>query len=263
MTDRGVLRDRAAIPLRARSAVVLTVACLASLAAFLWPLFAAPTSGLPPSLAPVLFALVLPLVLAVVWAELVAHGMDVKALAMLGVLAAVGAAVRPLGAGTAGLEPVFFLLILGGRVFGPGFGFAQGALTLAASALLTAGVGPWLPYQMLAAGFVGLGAGLLPRGRGAGELAWLSGWALVSAFCYGWLMDFAFWPFAVGPASQFSFDPAAGAWENLHVFLLFNLGTSMGWNLGRGVTSVVLVLLAGPALLPVFRRAARRASFAP
>ena len=31
----------------------------------------------------------------------------------------------------------------------------DGAVTLAASALLTGGVGPWLPYQMLAAGVVG------------------------------------------------------------------------------------------------------------
>ena len=54
---------------------------------------------------------------------------------------AVGAALRPLGAGSAGLETVFFLLILAGRVFGPGFGFVLGATTLAASALITAGVG--------------------------------------------------------------------------------------------------------------------------
>ena len=35
-----------------------------------------------------------------------------------------------LGPGTAGLEPSFFLLILGGRVFGRGFGFVLGAVTL-------------------------------------------------------------------------------------------------------------------------------------
>ncbi len=253
--------DAAAVPLTARSTAVLAVASLAGLVAFLWPLFWAPTWQLPTAQAPLVFALVLPLVLAVVWSELAGDGLDVKALAMLGVLSAIGAVVRPLGAGTAGLEPVFFVLLLGGRVFGPGFGFAQGALTLAASALLTGGVGPWLPYQMLAAGFVGLGAGLLPRARGKAELAWLAGWGLVSAFAYGWLMDFAFWPFAVGPATQFSFDPSAGIAHNLHTFVLFNLATSMGWNLMRGLTSVALVLIAAPSLLPVLRRAARRASF--
>ena len=94
-----------------------------------------PDSGLAHGTdAPLVFALVLPLLLAVVLAEMSEGGMDVKAVAMLGVLAAIGAALRPLGAGTAGLETVFFLLVLGGRVFGAGFGFVLGATTLFAGA---------------------------------------------------------------------------------------------------------------------------------
>ena len=42
-------------------------------------------------------------------------------------LAAVGGALRALGPGTAGLEPSFAVIILGGRVFGRGFGFVLGA----------------------------------------------------------------------------------------------------------------------------------------
>ena len=157
-------------------------------------------------------------------AELTSDSLDVKGLAMLGVLAAVGAILRPLGAGSAGMEPIFFLMILGGRVFGPGFGFAQGAITLGASALLTGGVGAWLPYQMIAAGLLGLGAGLLPRRpAGRAEIAMLCGYGLVSAFAFGWLMDFAFWPFGIGPGTQFSFDPDAGPLANLHRFALYNL----------------------------------------
>jgi hypothetical protein len=90
---------------------------------------------------PLLFALLLLLVLAVVLAEIADGGIDAKAVAMLGVLTAVGAALRPLGTGIAGLEPVFFLLVLAGRVFGPGFGFVLGSTTLFASALITGGVG--------------------------------------------------------------------------------------------------------------------------
>ena len=90
--------------------------------------------------APFVFAALLPLVLVVVLMEISEGGLDPKAVAMLGVLAVVGAALRPLGAGTAGLETVFFLLVLAGRVFGPGFGFVLGAVTLFASALLTGGV---------------------------------------------------------------------------------------------------------------------------
>ena len=253
-------RHRAA-PLAPRSVAMLVVACAAGLLAFGWPLLLSPGSAIDPLSAPLVFAVVLSLVLAVVVSELTGNGMDVKGLALLGVLSAVGAVLRPLGAGTAGLEPIFFLLILGGRAFGPGFGFAQGAVTLFASSLLTAGVGPWLPFQMVAAGFVGLGAGLLPPARGRAEVALLAAWGFVSAFVYGWLMDFAFWPFALGPATQFSFDPTASALENLRTFALFNLATSMAWNLGRALTSVVLIVLVAPGLLHVLRRAARTASF--
>jgi len=252
-----------AVRLSRRAAAMLVVACLLGLAAFAWPLFLRPGSGIEPIQAPLLFAAVLPLVLAVVVSELAGNGMDVKGLALLGVLSAVGAILRPLGAGTAGLEPIFFLLIIGGRVFGPGFGFAQGAITLFTSAMLTAGVGPWLPHQMVAAGFVGLGAGLLPKATGRAEVAVLAAWGFVSAFAFGWLMDFAFWPFGIGNATQLSFNRWATPLENLHVFVIYNLVTSMGWNLGRALTSVVLVVLIAPGLLHVLRRAARRAAFTP
>ncbi len=250
------------------SALALGSAVVAGAVAFGWPLFLRPDGSANPMQAPMVLALVLGLVLAIVLSELVAGGLDVKALAMLGVLAAVGSILRPLSAGTAGFELVFFLLILAGRVFGAGFGFALGAITLFTSALLTSGVGPWLPYQMLAAGFVGLFAGWLPRSRtaaaasGRGELVLLAGYGMVSAFVYGWLMDFSFWPFALGDGTQLSFDPAASPAENLHRFVLFNLATSMGWNLGRALTNAVVILLVGAPLLRLLRRTARRAAFA-
>jgi energy-coupling factor transport system substrate-specific component len=44
--------------------------------------------------------------------------------------------------------------------FGPSYGFLTGAFSLLVSAVATGGVGPWVPYQMLAAGWVGAAAGL-------------------------------------------------------------------------------------------------------
>lgn len=250
-----------ALRVRPRAATALGVASVAGAAAFLWPLLVTPGASLDSARAPLLFALLLPVVLAVVLAELADGGMDTKALAVLGVLSALGAALRPLGAGTAGIETVFFLLVLGGRVFGAGFGFVLGTTTLFASALLTGGVGPWLPYQMLGAGWVGLGAGLLPRVRGRAELLLLAGYAAVSAVAFGLLLNLSFWPFTLGEGTQLSFDASRGALENLHAFALFTVATSLGWDLGRAVTSVLLVLLAGPAVLGVLRRASRRAAF--
>lgn len=242
-----------------RSRISLVVAAVAGLLAFCWPLLLTPGAGVSARLAPLVFAGVLVMVLAVVLTELSAAQLDAKTLAMLGVLAAVGTILRPLGAGTAGFELVFFVIIVAGRAYGAGFGFILGALTLFTSALITSGAGPWLPYQMLAAGFVGLFAGLLPRARGTAELVLLAGYGMVSAFAYGWLMDFSFWPFALGDGTQLSFDAALGPWQNLQRFFWYNLATSMGWNLGRAITNAVLIALLGAPLLRLLRRSGRRA----
>ena len=251
-----------AVRLRPRSTAVVALVSVLGVGAFGWPLLVDPGTGLAHgSDAPLVFAGLLVLLLAVVLAEVAEGGLDVKAVAMLGVLSAVGAALRPLGAGTAGLETVFFLLVLAGRVFGAGFGFVLGATTLAASALVTGGVGPWLPFQMLGAAWVGLGAGLLPAARGRAELALLAAYGALSGLAYGLAMNLSFWPFSVGPGTQLSFVAGAPVLENLHRFVLFSLATSLGWDLGRALTNVLLVLLAGRAVLGALRRAARRAAF--
>jgi len=249
------------VRLRPRATAALVLASLGGLAAFLWPLLVQPGAALESTSAPLVFALLLPVLLAVVLAELSEGGMDTKALAMLGVLSAIGAALRPLGAGTAGIETVFFVLVLGGRVFGAGFGFVLGATTMFASALLTGGVGPWLPFQMLGAAWVGLGAGLLPRARGRTEMVILAGYSAVASLLYGILLNLSFWPFALGEHTQLSFDATRGVLGNLHSFLLFSIATSLGWDVGRALTTIALVLLAGPSVLAALRRAARRAAF--
>jgi energy-coupling factor transport system substrate-specific component len=251
-----------AIALRPRSTLALAIVSVAGLLAFLWPLFATAGSRLGQNAdAPLVFALLLPLLMAVVLFEISEGGLDVKAVAMLGVLSAVGAALRPLGAGTAGLETVFFLLVLGGRVFGPAFGFVLGSTTLFASALITGGVGPWLPYQMLGAAWVGLGAGLLPRVAPRWELLLLAAYGAVAGLLYGVALNFSFWPFASGLESDLSFVAGARPWENLRRFGVFSLATSAWWDVGRAVTNVVLIAVTGRAVLGTLRRASRRAAF--
>jgi len=256
-----------AIRITPRTAIVLAVASVAGLAMFLWPLFASPSpeSAAHSGDAPLIFAVTLPFVVAVVLAEMTSGGLDSKALAMLGVLSAINAALRPLGAGTAGIETVFFMLVLAGRVFGPGFGFVLGCTSLFASALLTAGVGPWLPFQMLASAWVGLGAGLLPRGvRGRREIVMLAAYGVFAAYAFGFLMNMWFWPFLadsstmVGPA----FVPGDGIIDNLHRFFVFTILTStFGWDTGRAITNCVAIALVGPAVLAALRRASRKAAF--
>lgn len=254
---------RALVPVRGRPALALAAVSAVGLVAFGWPFFVNPGTALDDSHAgdaPMVFVLMLPLLAAVVLAELTAGGMDAKAVAMLGMLAAVGGALRAVGPGTAGLEPSFAVIILGGRVFGRGFGFVLGAVTLFVGALITGGVGPWLPFQMMAAGWVGFLAGCLPPARGRLEVAWLAGYAFVVGLAYGLVMNLWFWPFAsYGP--EVSFVPGAAFGTNLHHYWVFYLTTSLPWDLGRAVLSSLLLLLAGRPLLRALRRAARRAAF--
>jgi len=163
---------------------------------------------------------------------------------------------------------VFFLLVLAGRVFGPGFGFELGSTSLFASALLTAGVGPWLPFQMLASSLIGLGAGLLPRRvRGKAEIAMLAAYGVFAAYFFGLLMSLWLWPFLAGTSlsgatAGLGFVPGAPVLDNLHRFAVFTVLTStLGWDTGRAVTNLLAIVLLGPAVLTVLRRAARRAAF--
>lgn len=258
-----ILSQPAGTGQRWRRPAVMVLTLIAGLAAFTWPLFVAPAEGMDRTTqGPLLFGIMLPLVLAITVAELSADGISPRALAMLGVLSALGTLARPLGAGTAGLELVFVLIILGGRVFGPIFGFLLGNTTMLASALVVGGVGPWLPHQMLGAGFVGVGAALIARQlRGWAEIVLLCSYGLVVAFAYGWLLDLAFWPFTLGAGTEASYLPGAPLTENLHRFVIYNLATSMGWNLGRAITNVVVLALLGPPLLRVLRRTTRVPTF--
>jgi len=94
-----------AVRIGPRTIVALAVASIFGFVAFAWPFLVSPGSSVGAgSVAPVIFGALLLLVLAVVLAQLSEGGLDSKALALLGVLSALGAAVRPLGAGTAGVE---------------------------------------------------------------------------------------------------------------------------------------------------------------
>ena len=257
---------RSAVPLAPRSALVLGVASVAGLLMLTWPLFlqVPENARIDP---PFLFLALLPVVIVVMLAEIGEGGLDPRVLAILGVLSAVNALLRGLSAGTAGVELVFFLLILAGRVFGPGFGFVLGCTSLFASALMTAGVGPWLPFQMLVSAWVGMGAGLLPRRvSGRAEIALLVVYGIVAAYAFGILMNLSGWPFVLGiqvPGHEGGLSYVAGdpLLENLRRFGLYTLLTSTGsWDTGRAITNTVALVVLGPAVLTTLRRAARRAT---
>ena len=252
-----------AIPLGRKSAIAVAIITVIGIASFMWPFFAPSDSFVVAHStdAPLIFAVIIPLLLLLVLAQLSDGGMDAKSIALLGVLAAVIAALRPLGAGLGGIEPIWVVLILAGRALGPGFGFVLGSLSLFVSALFTGGVGPWLPFQMLAAAWVGLGAGLLPKASGKRELALLSVYAAFATIAFGFVLNLWFWPFSLNLPEQIAFTPGADVATNVVAWMRFNLATSLGFDLPRAILTVALIWIAGKPILFLLRRASRKAAF--
>ena len=229
-----------------------------------WPLVGAALPRADGQSAPWLVVVLLPLVLAAALAAVTRDRPDPRSLALLGVLAALTAALRLMGTGIGGVEPMFMLLVLAGAALGPSLGFTLGALAMLVSALLTAGVGPWLPFQAFAAAWVGAGAGLvgrvvLPPGRarpGRRAVVVLAAYGVVAAYAYGLATNLWFWPFALGGATQLSYVPGGGLGENVPRFLAYSLATStLSVDTVRAVVTAAGVLALGRPVLGTLRRA--------
>ena len=235
---------------------VLAAANLLALAAFCWPLLAAALPEDAAAALPYAALAIAPLAAVAVVVSLDGSVRSAHTVALLGVLAAVGSAVRVASTGVGGVEAVFILLILAGRAFGPRFGMLLGAATIALSSALWGGIGPWSPFQIFACAWVGAGAGLLPRRvRGRAELWMLCGYGVVASYLFGLLTNLWFWPFAVGAGTGISYVPGAPLATNLSSFLLYSLMTSTaGWDTLRAITTIIGIAVVGRAILAALRR---------
>jgi energy-coupling factor transport system substrate-specific component len=192
------------------------------------------------------------------------HRLSTRLLAILGALVAVDAVMRlVIVIGLLGFSPIFFLIIAGGFAMGPSFGFAGGALTLLLSAVLSAGLGPWLPYQMLAAGWVGMGAGYLGRmtGRSSSRVAigLLALYGAAAGFAYGMLLDLWEWPLLLNPAaSGLSWAPGLALGELARRFGGFYLTTSLVYDAFRAAGNLLLVGALGAPVVMALNRFRRR-----
>lgn len=253
MLTQGVIK------FTSKNALVLSLASLLSIAGFTWPFFYA-GEDLPQT--QIFFWLAIVAAAVLVMVEISSARLDAKSVALLGVLAALISALRPLGAGAVGIEPMWFVLILSARVFGASFGFLLGVISMFASALLTGGVGPWLGYQMFAAAWIGLAAGLLPKKvRGRNEIAMLLVFGVFAAGTFGILMDLQFWPWALGSNTQLSYIPGGSIAENLSRFITFHFASAMAWDIPRAIFTSVLIAFTGPSVLSALRRTYTRAAF--
>jgi energy-coupling factor transport system substrate-specific component len=247
--------------------MLLVLGSLLGAISFSWPLYL-PESNFfifQPDSARAFAILIALIGIGVVSLDISQGALDSKAVALLGVLAALIAALRLVGAGAIGIEPMWFLLIISGYVFGASFGFALGVISMGVSALITGGIGPWLPFQMLAAGWIGLFAGsvalLTPRLKLNVEILSLMIVGLLSSLTFGLLMDLQLWPWITSTDTQLSFIAGGAILENVQRFMVFHLATALAWDIPRAITTSFLIALTAKPLLHSLRRARSRLNF--
>ncbi len=219
---------------------------------------------------PLMMTLLLGLALLVLVYEVQGQAMSTKIIALLGVLVAINAALRFFDVAIpipGGFSPIFFLIILTGYVYGARFGFLMGVMTLAVSAILTGGVGPWLPSQMFSAGWVGMSTPLLRplirslslEGRSS-EVWILAGFSAVWGILFGIIMNLWTWPFIAGPADQY-WTQRIGLMETFRRYAAYYLATSLVWDIARAAGNFVMIIGFGVPALRALRRFKRRFTF--
>ena len=253
---------------RLLNALILGAASLIGVISFLYPFYQRPEQNPGNTLAhgsdaPLIFGLLVLFCLGAVLANLESKQFNSKIVAALGILVAVNAMLRAVP-GPTGFSALFFLPVLAGYVYGPTFGFLLGALSLLVSALIGGAIGPWMPYQMFTAGWVGLTSSWLPnlqRWRRA-EIAMLTLWGLVWGFLFGAIMNLWFWPYIFSPGQEgLYWQPGLGILETLKRYAVFYGLTSFWWDVGRGGGNALLMLLFAAPILKLLRRFEQRFHF--
>ncbi len=242
-----------------RSNFLLGVAFIAGGCALGWPLFASSASIAiwQEYSGPTLSLILLPIALALIASDLLSQQLNTRTLALVGILTALAVAVRPLGAGVAGIEPMWAVFIIAGRALGAHIGFVLGVTAMLTSGFVTGAIGPWLPYQMLLAALVGAGAGLLPSFRGKIEVWMLTVYAGIAGFFLGWFLNLWFWPNTIGLQSGLGFDQAQNPMERISAWVHFSLISSAGFDIPRSLLTAFLVAISATQLLKVIRRFTR------
>ena len=194
------------------------------------------------------------------------HGqaVNMKVIAALGILVAIASVLRFLESaipGPGGFSPVFVPIILAGYVYGTRFGFLMGSLTLLTSAVITGGIGPWLPYQMYVSGWIGMTAGWLPHLKNRRlEITMLALFGLGWGILYGAALNLYFWPFFAGDAS-ITWEPGGGLANVLARYGAFYLATSFVWDVARSAGNLIVILALGIPAVAALARFRERLQF--
>jgi len=247
---------------RLRPAVVYLFMVGVGAAAFLYPFWLPATAVADRAHsgdAPLLAAIVGALVIGAVLLELRRGTMNGALIAVLGMLAATAGLMRLIQL-PGGANGIFFLVVLAGAAFGPRFGLLLGFSAMAVSAVVTGGIGPWLPFQMLGLAWMGGGAGLLgqltQRLDNRVEVVVLAAYGWIWGFLYGAIMNLWFWPFERGGALDW--QPGQSLAATLQRYWSFYVATSLAWDAAAAIFNALLILITGVVLMRTLRRFAHR-----
>lgn len=261
---------------QALSIAIFVVSTIIGVVAFLYP-FWLPLVQQSPVMgqshagdAPLMLTLLVGVCFVVILLEVQGQATSAKLIALLGILVAINSMLRFIEAAfpvPGGFSPIFFLIVVTGYIFGARFGFLMGALTLLVSGFITGLVGPWLPYQMFTAGWVGLTTPLcrpavwMLNGQGKWrEVLILAFFGAFWGLVYGAVMNIWFWPFATGPVNQY-WEPGISLLEIIQRYAAFYLATSLVWDVARSVGNIALTLALGLPTLRALRRFHGRFTF--
>jgi len=233
--------------------------CLVGFTVFLFPLWApnlSETSGSRTALLIFSASVVLILIALISEAQM---GLTPHTIAMIGTLVGLNTILRVIDTVLplpGGFSPIFLLIILVGHTFGARLGFLMGALTMLVSGPLTAGgLGPWTPYQMITAGWIGMGAAWLPRQKLAfpSLLLYSTFWG----WLYGVLTSLYFWPYALN-APDIGWEAGLGWIETLLRYGRYYLVSSLAWDTARAIGNFLMMLALGLPIKKVLERFQRR-----
>ncbi|HEV2216327.1 MAG TPA: ECF transporter S component [Candidatus Dormibacteraeota bacterium] len=239
----------------------VAIISLPGLLLFLWPFFGANLPASTPA-----WALMLAAVGALFLVEAGTRQLDSRGVALLAAIAAIDTVLRlAVIEGIGGFSPIYFLVLCAGYVFGSTYGFLVGALSILVSATVGGGVGPWVPYQVFAVGWVGAVAGLAGRRRsrlpGWQDLAVLALVGAVMGWVVGALLDIQDWVTVYRGNPTLGWEPGLSVATAVAHVGRFYLVTSLAYDTFRAVGNVIMVLLLGAPVLAALSRLQARLTF--
>ncbi|WP_258359607.1 ECF transporter S component [Moorella sulfitireducens] len=169
-----------------------------------------------------------------------ASSREVAVVAVLGTIAAAGRipfAVFP------SIQPVTFIVIVSGYIFGPQAGFMAGS-TAALVSNFFLGQGPWTPWQMLAWGLAGASAGLMGKYFPTAGKTCMTLFCVVWGYLFGWILNLWTWAGFINPLNWQSFVATCAA--------------SFWFDTFHAAGNAVFYLFFGPSFIKILRRYHRK-----